>query len=109
MVVVLVVGFFTAAFFAHWFFFAPIATNQQGRIYQGSYGAQTGYIMQAQQLESEVAAIDVQLHSPQTPPSELPSLRSQRQAEVAQACQLIGRIQIAMPTDLQTFAAQNCG
>jgi hypothetical protein len=85
------------------------ATNRQAHIYQHSYGAQAAYVQQLSQAQRDVAAVDVQLHDPHTPASELTALRAQRAAIVGQACDTYARVTAPLPDYLASFAAANCG
>jgi hypothetical protein len=84
------------------------ATNRQAHIYQHSYGAQAAYVQQLTQAVRDVADVDVQIADPHTPASELPALRGQRAAIIAQACDTYSRVTAPLPENLASFTAANC-
>jgi len=106
---VVIVALFLAMFFAHFWLFA-YSTSRNAQIYQTSYGAQTAFIAQANNLVSEITTVKVQIaDTTNTPRSEVPALQAQQAQETTQACALIAQVSsIPLPTNLAAFSATDC-
>jgi hypothetical protein len=61
-------------------------TNRQQHIDRKNYGSQLAYQTKLESTITDVASIDVQLDSPNTPASEKAGLQGQRTAIVRQGC-----------------------
>jgi len=84
------------------------SVNQNARIYQNGYGAQSAWSERVQNEISTIRGIDVQIAAPQTPATEVSALQSQRAALVTQACQKAAQIN-QPPSDVATFISTDCG
>ena len=104
--IILVVAIAVGGWIGGWWVKAQTVTKN-AQIYQTGYGAQSAYAQQLNSLISQIATIDVQVVSPQTPAAEKAALDSQRASVVTQACDMYSKI-TAPASNQSQFAATNC-
>ena len=103
LIVVIVVGGWQLGWWA-----TQNGQQRSVRINQQGLAAQSADIDQLRNEITTVTSIQVQIADPQTPASELPSLRSQANALTTEACGIADEITPPLPTDEASFAASNC-